>query len=147
MTILERIYAFGHENVICSHGSTIEITKDNYLTKKGTCILGINASKGCFELNNNLKRLIKQGQKIQITIKLENIKDFFIGYGHPDLTLLDKNAMIFRKSNFICDRTVLINCSKSSSELDRELIDLLRNNEKKFSIIFSDVKINEENTD
>jgi len=147
MIILEQIYAFGHKNVVCSHGSTIEITKDNYLTKKGTCILGINASKGCCELNYNLKRVLKEGQKIQVTIKLENIKDTFFGYGHPGLTLLDKDAIIFRKSNFICDRTVLINCSKSSIELNRELIDILRNHQKKFSIIFSVVELNEEFTD
>ncbi|MFX1588508.1 MAG: DUF371 domain-containing protein [Promethearchaeota archaeon] len=137
MTILEKIYAFGHENVRCSHNSTIEITKENYLTRKGTCILGINASKGCFDLNDDLKKRLHNGQKIDITIELEHIKDSFFGYGHPDLRLLNKDSIVFRKSNFICDRTVLINCSKSSSELNRDLVTKLRNQEKKFSIIFS----------
>jgi len=37
MTILEKIVAFGHVNVSCIHKSTIEITKEDYLTYKGTC--------------------------------------------------------------------------------------------------------------
>jgi hypothetical protein len=71
MTILEQIDAFGHKNVKCSHSSTIEITKENYLTKKGTCILGIKASKGCYDLNQNLKKKIQNGQKIKITTKMQ----------------------------------------------------------------------------
>ena len=50
--------------------------------------------------------------------------------------LLDKNDMVFRKSNFICDRTVLINCTKSSKEIKRELIEKLKDPGKKLSIIF-----------
>ncbi|MFX0057670.1 MAG: DUF371 domain-containing protein [Candidatus Hodarchaeota archaeon] len=143
MTILEQIYAFGHKNIRCSHKTTIEITKDIYLSKKGTCILGINASKGCSDLNPNLKELIQNGQKIHIIISVDNIKDNFYGYGHRDLKLLSKDAMVFRKSNFICDRTVLINCNKSSLELNRVLIEKLTNPEKIISIIFTIDELNE----
>lgn len=136
MKILEKIDVYGHENITCTHGSTIEITKDNYITKRGNCIIGINASKSCDNLNIDLKKRIKNGKKIKVYIKTEELSDFFYGYGNRKLTLINKKEMVFRKSNFICDRTVLINCSKSSNELNRKLIDKLKIPGKKFHIVF-----------
>lgn len=142
MVILETVSAYGHENILCTHSTTIEITKEKSLTKKGNCIMGIDASKGCFDLNNNLKKKILNGNKIKITLILEDFQDSFFGFGNKDLRLLDKNDMVFRKSNFICDRTVLINCTKSSLEINRKLIKKLKIPGKKLSIIF---EINERN--
>jgi len=77
MVIIEKVSAYGHENILCTHSTTIEITKEKSLTKKGNCIIGINASKACFDLNDNLKKKIKDGSRIKITLKLENLQDSF----------------------------------------------------------------------
>jgi len=134
LTIIERIYAWGHENILCTHSSTIEITKDKSLTKKGDCIIGVNASKACNDLTLEIKNQMKSGKKFKVILNVENIKDYFYGYGNKRLRLLDKNDMVFRKSNFICDRTVLINCSKSSIELNRDLTRILRKPKTKLLI-------------
>lgn len=134
LTIIERIYAWGHENILCTHSSTIEITKDKSLTKKGDCIICVNASKACNDLTLEIKNQIKSGKKFKVILNVENIKDYFYGYGNKRLRLLDKNDMVFRKSNFICDRTVLINCSKSSIELNRDLTRILRKPKTKLLI-------------
>ena len=139
--ILEEIYAFGHNNILCTHNTTIEITKEKNLTKKGNCILAVNSTKACSDLNQNLKNQLKQGKKFKIVIKVRDQIDYFYGYGHSDLTLLDKRDMVFRKSNFICDRTVLINCTKSANELNRKLIKYLKNKDEKLSISIE--KLNE----
>ncbi len=136
MTVLDKIYAYGHENILCSHKTTIEITKDKCLTKKGNCIMCINASKACIDLDPKLKENIKTEKKIKIILEVDNIKDYFYGFGHKNLRLLDKKDIVFRKSNYICDRTVLINCTKSSNDLKRELIEGLKHPGKKISIIF-----------
>jgi hypothetical protein len=136
MVILEKITAYGHENILCTHSTTIEITKDKSLTKKGNCIVGIKASKACYDLNNDLKTKIKDGTKFKITLKLDRLQDAFYGFGNKELKLLDKNDMVFRKSEFICDRTVLINCTKSSNEINHELIEQLKFPETKLSIVF-----------
>ncbi|MFX1570660.1 MAG: DUF371 domain-containing protein [Promethearchaeota archaeon] len=136
MVILETITAYGHENILCTHSTTIEITKEKSLTKKGNCIIGIGASKACFDLNNDLKTKIKDGTKFKITLKIGKFQDSFYGFGNKELKLLDKNDMVFRKSDFICDRTVLINCSKSSNEINRELIKKLIIPETQLLIIF-----------
>ena len=89
-----------------------------------------------------MKKEIKNQSKIKITIKVENLQDFFYGYGYKELKLLDKNDVVFRKSNYMCERTVLINCTKSSLDLNRVLIEKLRVPGKNITITF---EINETN--
>jgi len=134
--ILEKIFAFGHENILCSHKTTIELTKHNYLTKRGNCVLGINASKGCIDLNEDLKQLIKDKKKIKVTIMVGELSDSFYGFGDNELKLLDENDIVFRKSSFICDRTILINCTKSSNDLNRDLIEKLKISGNQFIVLF-----------
>ncbi|MFX1280640.1 MAG: DUF371 domain-containing protein [Promethearchaeota archaeon] len=136
MKVIERIYAWGHEKMMCTHRTTIEITKDKNMSKQGDCIIGVSASKACVDLSKKLKIQIKDEKKIKVILKVDEIQDSFYGYGNRRLQLLDRNDMVFRKSNFICERTALINCSKSSIEIDRDLIKSLRNSNKKLSIIF-----------
>ena len=138
MTILETITAKGHPLIRCTHTTTIELTKDAHLTKNGTCILGIEASKACYDLNPLLKKKITSGEKINVIIKAGDTIDSFYGYGNKNLTLLNIKDMVFRKSDFICDRTILIKFSKSSSELNRNIIKTLTNSKEQFSIIFKD---------
>ena len=136
LIVVERIHAWGHENILCTHNSTIEITKDKSLTKKGDCIIGVNASKACNDLTLELKNQIKSGKKIKVILKVDDIQDYFYGFGNQALPLLNRNDMVFRKSKFICNRTVLINCSKSSVELNRDLTRTLSNPKTKLLIIF-----------
>jgi len=136
LKVVERIHAWGHENILCTHNSTIEITKDKSLTKKGDCIIGVNASKACNDLTLELKNQIKSGKKIKVILKVDDIQDYFYGFGNQALPLLNRNDMVFRKSKFICNRTVLINCSKSSVELNRDLTRTLSNPKTKLLIIF-----------
>ncbi|TFG16486.1 MAG: DUF371 domain-containing protein [Promethearchaeota archaeon] len=136
--ILEEIFAYGHKNISCIHSSTIELTKDHSVTKRGSCILGIKATKACSDLNEKTKKRIRDGKKLTIVIKLENQIDTFYGYGHSCLKLLNTNEMVFRKSDYICDRTVLILCSKASNELNRPLIEKIKGSKKKFLVQFLD---------
>ena len=143
MICIEKITAYGHENILCTHNTTIELTKDDNVSKKGNCILGIKASKSCYDLNSELKDLIISGnKKIKVSIKAGDLMDSFYGFGNKDLTLLNKKELVFRKSKFICDRTVLIQCTKSSQDLNRKLVNKLKSPGNKFYITFE--KENEE---
>ena len=136
MTILEEIEIYGHENVLCTHNTTIEITKDMHLTKNGNCILGIHATKACYDLNSNLKKKLQERNKVRISIHVDDLTDTFYGYGSSSLKLSSEKDMVFRKSDYICERTVLIKCTKSSSDLNRDLVNKLTTPGKKFSITF-----------
>ena len=63
----EAIEFYGHPNIRAWHGKTIEITKDNNLTLKGDCIVGVRASKGCSELSEGVKSALNK----DVTVKLE----------------------------------------------------------------------------
>ncbi len=142
MKILDKIYAYGHQNVLGTHKTTIEITKNPNLTVKGDCIVAVNATKACNDLNLDLKDIIKNGGKFIITFEVDDVKDSFEGLGNIRLSLLDKEDMVFRKSDFICDRTVLINCTKAAKDLNRDLIERLSIPGKKLSITFQVTEIN-----
>jgi hypothetical protein len=140
MNILDTILAYGHPLVKCSHKTTIELTKEGYLTEKGSCILGIKASKACKDLSAELKEKIRNGDTIRVLIEVDDIVEAFIGYGDEKLNLKSKKDMVFRKSSYICDRTVLINCTKSSMDLNRELIKKLNDPNKRFAIKFQELR-------
>ena len=134
MKIIEEIYAYGHENVLGTHDTTIEFTKNTDLTPKGDCIVAINATKACSDLKPDLKEKIKSGGKFVITLQVDHLSDTFQGYGSEKLKLSDEEDMVFRKSTFICDRTVLINCTKAARDINRDLIERLTTPGKKLLI-------------
>lgn len=89
-----------------------------------------------------MKKKIKNQSKVKITIQVENLQDSFYGYGNKELKLLDKNDVVFRTSTYKCDRTVLINCTKSSLDINRDLIEKLKTPGKEISIIFEIIELN-----
>ncbi len=57
------------------------------------------------------------------------------GKGHKDLILSDPNDIVIRKSNYVCPRTLAVNCDKASDSIPRKLIKILQN--PKASGVFS----------
>jgi len=118
----------GHENIRSNHKKTIEITKESELTPKGDCIIGVNASSSCFDLPVSLKEKIQNpNSRVQISIKVEQHEFIAKGRGHKDLTLTHKGDIVIRKSEFVCPRTLAVNCDKASNLLPRNMVNLLQN--------------------
>ena len=118
---------FGHKNIRSLHQKTIEITKDSSLTINGDCIVGINATHACADLPQKLKDALKDPTcSIKFSLKVGDYDFTIHGKGHPDLLLTHKNDIVIRKSNFICPRTLAIQCDKSSDMIPREIIQLLQ---------------------
>ena len=130
------IKARGHPNIKATHKTTIEITKDSYLTGRGDCILGINADKGL----RDLKEFLNQNKKrrIQVDLMVENLVESIKGYLDPRLTFLDENDIVIRKSSYVCDRTLMIQADKSAAEINRKIVRKLKEGGKmilKISVI------------
>ncbi len=117
----------GHENIRSNHQKTIEITKESDLTLKGDCIVGINATSSCSDLPQELKdKLRVSDSKVTFSIHV-GVHEFVIeGKGHPDLILTHSKDIVIRKSDFICPRTLAVNCDKASDLLPREMVLLLQ---------------------
>ena len=120
----------GHENILGTHKTTIEITTDTDLSLKGNCIIGINASSSLSVLPDIIKSSIRSlNAEIVLLIEVDKYCEKILGKGHPNLLLSDKSAIIVRKSDFICPRTLMINADKSANQLSRKMIDKMKNPE------------------
>jgi hypothetical protein len=136
--ISETIIAYGHANVQATHRSTLEITKENSLTKRGDCVIAVSANKGLRELNSNFKKsLCRENSRLYIFIEAGGTMDTVTAYGSPLLILDHPTDMVVRKSDYICSRTLAINSAKGACDLSRELVERLRNPNEKVHITLS----------
>ena len=124
---IEHIIAKGHANIKATHPSTFEVTKENWLTPRGDCIIGISASKSPKQFSEEFKNIAKRKDAIILAILLSNgAFDYIIGRGSEKLTFKNTTRMIFRKSSYVSDNTVMIKANKAAQDISRELISKLR---------------------
>ena len=110
------------------HKTTIEVTRDKYLTKNGDCIIGISANKGCIDLADEfITKLKMSNTKLKILLLVNNKKFLITAKGSLDLHLTHSNDIVIRKSNFLCSRTLAINSNKSAFDIPRDIIEDLQN--------------------
>ena len=112
----------GHPNVLATHKTTLEFTKDLYLTKAGDCIVGISAY---FELDK-IKQFLNRN-KVRIKIKIDDIEEIITAVPNPGFD--DEKEIVVRLGNFTSERTFAVNADKSASMLSRSLIHKLKNPE------------------
>jgi hypothetical protein len=134
----EIILAHGHKNILATHKTTIEITKDKELSKKGNCIIAVGANKAISELSEDFKnKLRSKNSKLTIQIEVNGLNDELTAKGFHRLILTNTRDVVIRKSSYICDRTLAIKSNKAASELSRELVMKLRNPKHPVKIILT----------
>ena len=121
----------GHKNITSKHKTTLEFTTDKNITPQGDCIIGTNSETTLKKLPTNIKNKIQtDNTKITITLKTENNQDTIHGEGSSKLTLDHPTDMVCRKSNYTCNRTLIINADKAAKDINRKLIKELQNNKE-----------------
>ncbi|CAN5735745.1 DUF371 domain-containing protein [soil metagenome] len=136
--LIEEIQFCGHYNVRSLHARTIEITKDPHLTLRGDCIIGVSANKSCSDLTIGLKNKIRNNQSfIEIDLIVEPFTFKIQGFGNENLPLTHRHDIVLRKSNFICDRTLSLNCNLSAIHIPRKMVELLRDPSKQGLLVIS----------
>lgn len=135
MEIREVIFAFGHENVLATHGTTFEITKEAKLSKRGDCIIAVSADKALTDLGFKFREGLKrENAKISIFIEAGDVGDAVNALGGSKLILSHPTDMVIRKSSYICGRTLAIKADKAACDLSRSLVEKLRNPKQKVKI-------------
>ena len=128
MELVFTFHAFGHPSVLSTHPTTIEITKQPYLSARGNCIVGVSSSKGLSDLPIDLKRLLTSPNGMgYVTLTTDEFTFAIEGRGAPGLTFAHPTDLVIRKSQFISDRTLMINADKSASDLPRGMVRELQN--------------------
>lgn len=131
----EVIVAFGHENILATHPTTLMITKDSHVSKTGDCIIAVLADKASADLNSAFKKKLKtENAKLTIVIEADEIKDTVYASGSSKLIFTHPADIVIRKSDYISDRTIAVQADKSSSNLSKELVKRLKNPKQKIKI-------------
>jgi len=117
----------GHKNVTAAHAKTIEITKESRLTPRGDCIVGVSADSACADIPDAIReRLQNPDNTVRLVITVNDQKFVVTGRGHPKITLTHKNDIVVRKSRFTCTRTLAVLCDKASSDMPRDIVEMLQ---------------------
>lgn len=118
--------AHGHKNILATHKTTLEITKEKFLTKRGDCIIGVNAN---FELKK-LRGFIKNFKVdfVEVELKVNGLTEKIKGKLNKNFD--DENSIVIRKSNFISPRTLVFSADKSARDLSREYATNLANSDR-----------------
>jgi len=119
----EHVRATGHENVSGEHASTFEVTTDDYLTPAGDCILGIEADRAPADF---APEFVAACQSYDATITAEFVAaehEFTVsGTGHPEFSFENERSLVGRTSDYVDDRTVMVNADAAAADFDRELV-------------------------
>jgi uncharacterized protein len=110
----------GHKNILGTHRNTLEFTKDNNLTQKGDCILGVSAS---FSFSS-LKKLYSYSN-IKVFLEIDGLSDYFESI--PNSNYCSEDEIVFRRSEFDSSRTFGFRSTKAAIDIDRDIIERLKN--------------------
>jgi hypothetical protein len=122
----EVIRARGHEHVSAEHASTFEVTSDDYLTPAGDCILGISADRVPADFDPEFVAACQSADAtITVTLEVEGYTETVTGRGHPDLAFENDRSAVGRTSDYVDDRTILVEADKAAGDLDRDLVTAL----------------------
>lgn len=134
-TETEVIHAFGHKNVLATHHSTLEITRESHLTKEGDCIIAVSADKGLIDLNKKFRKsLLTEGAQVVILIETDNMSETLRAQGNPGLLLTHPYDIVIRRSSHICTRTLAVKADKAACDLSRGFVQRLRNPEQEVRV-------------
>ena len=124
------VRARGHPLVQGTHRTTFEVTRDETLTPSGDCIIGIGADKGAADLDPGLKAVLRDGRAVLTTrLTAGGVTVEVRSRGSAALTLDHPADLVWRRSDFISDRTVGIRSDHTAATLPREFIEALRRGE------------------
>jgi len=111
---------WGHPNITAKHKTTLEFTKEDYVSPKGDCIIGIRATFRLAEL----KRFIKANDSVKITLRIGGLTEKILAKTNPDFN--DDKEMVIRLGEYASPRTFAIRADKASKHLNPEMIKVLR---------------------
>ncbi|BBL69113.1 DUF371 domain-containing protein [Methanoculleus chikugoensis] len=125
------VRARGHPLVRGTHRTTFEVTKDETLTETGDCIIAVAADKGAADLDSGLKALLCDDRAVLTTRLTAGGKTVEVtSRGSAAFTLDHPADLVWRRSDFVSDRTVGIRSDRVAATLPREFIEALRREEE-----------------
>jgi len=125
------VRARGHRNVRALHRTTLEITRDDYLTPRGDCILGVSADKAAAHLSREVREVLRRPLSVLVLV-LESggVRDVVLAQGSERLSLSDERRIVVRRSSYVAGDTIGVRANKAAADIDRRLVERLRRGEE-----------------
>jgi hypothetical protein len=118
-----RVRATGHENVTAEHASTFELTSDDWLTPAGDCILAVEADTVPAEFDEAFVEACRSHDAtITATLRADGHEQVLEGRGHPELTFESDRSLVCRTSEYVDERTVMVQSDAAAADVDRDLV-------------------------
>lgn len=115
--------AKGHPNILATHKSTLEITKDAELSLKGDCIVAVGAD---FSLQEIQKIILgcSDGGKIRLTLSAGGITEEVTAVANKGFC--SENEIVLRTGSFLSERTIGTRADKAAFGISRKMVELLK---------------------
>ena len=124
--ICEEIQAKGHPLLSATHKTTFEITKEPHLTQSGDCIIGVAANKGIKDLSEEFRSALAHDDVIlQTSLICEDYEAIVTSKGSSHMSCTHATDLVWRRSSFVCGRTIGIQSNATAILLPRDLISAL----------------------
>ena len=134
--MLYKFNAHGHQNILGTHKTTLEFTKDKEVSLKGDCIVGVNADFDSSKIKNFIKKI---KNNITITIKpisknkkYQKTKETIYAELNPSFN--SNTEFVIRKTDFVSERTFATKADKAAFGLNKDLIAFLKEKKSKISV-------------
>ncbi|MCS7102434.1 MAG: DUF371 domain-containing protein [Candidatus Korarchaeum sp.] len=124
--MLEEILAYGHPNVRATHKTTMQVTKDEEISRRADCVIGVRANKSVADLSEALRVHLIEGGDVLIVISVFDQEFKLYAQGSKDLRLSHPKDSVIRKSDYVDERTLVIRATASSRDLPRGMVKRLR---------------------
>ncbi|HUL62134.1 MAG TPA: DUF371 domain-containing protein [Methanocella sp.] len=121
--VFETVRARGHPNVTATHRSTFELTGDADIGPAADCIIAVRADRSAATLSDRFRAAAaRDDARVTAIIRCGGCSDTVIGRGSARMTFADDRSMVFRVSDFVCGRTVMVDADRAARGLDRRLV-------------------------
>ena len=128
--------AHGHPNILATHKTTLEITKDSELTKNGDCIVAVRAA---FSIQQ-VQRVIGScgdGGKISLFIECAGMKEELTAVVNKDFS--SDQEIVLRRGSFLSERTLGVHAGKAAADIGRKLVEKLKSPDSIVSVTVSNM--------
>jgi len=137
MEATDIIRCHGHPLVLGTHPTTFEVTCEDHLTGRGNCIIGIAADKGCAGLSPVFKSVLAHDDAhLVTTLACHGEKVKIHSLGSAQMLLDHPTDMVWRKSSFVCGRTIGILSDYAALTLPQALVqNLIEGKEMELTLV------------
>ncbi len=123
-----QFYAFGHAGIEGTHKGIFEFTQKTGVIPKGDAIIGTRAH---FE-PDAISALAQVSSKIKITLQVRTYTETIVG--DTNKSYAPGSDIIVRKGPQRSPSTLVINADKAACDLNKKMIELLKNPEERMTV-------------